>query len=514
MVNLMIGKLLNNRYRIEEKLGEGATATVYRARDMELDRNVAAKILLPHVHGTTRQRFKQEARSAAQLNHPNIMAIYDVGHDGSHEYLIVEYIEGRPLYSYIPATAEYTAEVGRQVADALNYAHKVGFIHRDIKPANIYITPDGVAKLMDFGLAIPHSEEFKRLTAAGTIIGTPAYLSPEQAQGMRLDPRTDIYSTGVVLYELVTGVLPFDADDIGSILLQQVKKPPTPPSKHVPDIPKALEDVILRSLEKKPSQRYDTAGEMAAELAAVLGKSTSTVLKSGPPPETLESEAQDEDENAIRILVADDHVLIRQSLSYYLDDLEGLSIVGQASDGQEAYQMIGQQNPDVLLLDLNMPGTSGLTILPRIRSQYPSIKVLVLTGREENAYIMEALRAGANGYVLKTSSEDELERAVREVMTGQMVLGRGVAEKLVQELTGSEKEELDAIEKDIITCVAAGEDNEQTAHRLGMDVEEVTQRMMAIVDKLGVTTATDAALMALRAGWIKLEDVHGFEDLL
>lgn len=514
----MIGRVLGERYQIEELLGEGATAIVYRAKDLRLQRTVAIKVLMPHVNETTRKRFEREALSAAQLNHPGIMGIYDVDKDREYHYLVVEYISGDPLHNLIPADPHLVAEIGRQICIALHYAHETGFIHRDIKPANIYITPTGQVKIMDFGLAIPSDAEFKRLTAAGTVIGTPAYLSPEQAQGHPLDRRTDLYSTGIVLYEMVTGMLPFDADDIGSILLQQVKKAATPPSQLMTGISVALENTILRALEKKPAARFLNAKEMADALAVAARE-----------PEVPKPAAHAHDPNqesppfrkptaplnkfnpTVRILLADDHNLTRQSLAYFLEDIPGFIVVGQAADGEEAFRLIGENKPDVILLDLNMPGTSGLAILPRIRQNYPEVKVLVLTGRDENTYIMQALRAGASGYVLKASSESQLEKSVHDVMLGHMVLGHGVAEKIVHDLLERAPQmPLDAIEKDVLRCVAAGYDNPEIAHQLGMPETEVARHLMAIIDRLGVKSKTDAALMALRAGWISLDELHKF----
>lgn len=515
----MIGRILGERYQIEELLGEGATAIVYRAKDLRLQRIVAIKVLMPHVNETTRKRFEREALSAAQLNHPGIMAIYDVDKDREYHYLVVEYINGQPLHNLIPADPRQVAEIGKQICLALDYAHNTGFIHRDIKPANIYILPNGQVKIMDFGLAIPSDGEFKRLTAAGTVIGTPAYLSPEQAQGHPLDRRTDLYSTGIVLYEMVTGILPFDADDIGSILLQQVKKAATPPSQIMPGIPVTLENAILRALEKKPAARFATAKEMADALEAVLKEeptpSTAKPAVAQPeeaPPYRKATTPLNKFDPTVRILLADDHNLTRQSLAYFLEDVPGFIVVGQAADGEEAFRLIGENKPDVILLDLNMPGTSGLAILPRIRQAYPDVKVLVLTGRDENTYIMQALRAGAHGYVLKASSEEQLEKSVHDVMLGHLVLGHGVAERLVQDLLerGPAQTPLDAIEKDILTCVAAGYDNPEVAHQLGMPENEVARYLMAIIDRLGVKSKTDAALMALRAGWISLEELHKF----
>ncbi len=511
----MIGQTLNDRYKIEDLIGEGATAIVYRATDLRLQRDVAVKVLLPHVNQTTRRRFEREAHAAARLNHPNIMAIYDIGQDKNYEYLVVELIHGRPLYQLIPADPYLVAEIGQQICVALDYAHQVGLIHRDIKPANIYLTAENQVKLMDFGLAIPKQGDLKRLTAEGTIIGTPAYLSPEQAQGLQLDPRTDIYSTGIVLYEMATGLLPFDADDIGTILLQQVRKDPVPPSQHNPNISKALEAVILQALQKKTSQRFQSAANMGQALHQVAAEQ-SGAAKALPTTRVrgeLAAEAPTPEDDNIRIVLADDHALTRQSLAYYLDELSGFSVMGQASNGDEAFELVGQLNPDVLLLDLNMPGTNGLVILPKIRQEYPDVKVLVLTGREEQSMIMQVLRAGAHGYVLKTGSEDELERAVREVSQGHLALGHGVAERLVTGLVGKvpdEDERLDATEKDILTLVAAGETDRDIAYQLGIPEEDMLGTLMQIIDRLGVSSRTDAALAALRAGWISLNDVHKF----
>ena len=203
----MIGRTLRNRYQITKLLGEGSTATVYIARDQRLGRDVALKVLLPHVKDTARKRFFQEATAVAQLNHPGIMAIYDIDEEDSVDFLVVEYVEGDTLDDFVPAPPEKVIDIGRQIAQALYYAHEREIIHRDIKPANIKVTADGQVKIMDLGLALPR--DAKRVTTAGMIIGTPAYLSPEQAQGAPLDFRTDIYSLGIVLYEMATGQLPF-----------------------------------------------------------------------------------------------------------------------------------------------------------------------------------------------------------------------------------------------------------------------------------------------------------------
>jgi serine/threonine protein kinase/DNA-binding CsgD family transcriptional regulator len=507
----MIGQKLNNRYELLELVGEGATASVYRAVDTRLERTVAVKVLLPYVDNTTRQRFQREALAAARLNHGNIMAIYDVGEENQQPYLVIEYVEGRPLFSFIPSPASVVIDFGRQICMALDYAHAQGLIHRDIKPANIQITPNGQVKIMDFGLAI--SGETKRLTATGRIIGTPAYLSPEQAQGMPLTFRTDIYSTGVVLYELITGVLPFDADDIGVLLLQQVKKNPKPPSEIVQDIPLNLERVILKSLAKQPEARFETAGAMAAALAGSITPTDQTISvakvedTAAPEVEAMPKSSQ------IRVVLADDHRILRASLAMYLDESEYIEVVGEADNGDQALKLLETQRPHVLLLDLNMPGTSGLDILPTVRSTWPDIKVLVLTGRDEDTYIMRALRSGAHGYILKTTSEEELIHAVRDVASGHLVLGHGVAERVVQGLMSKDTQtsnQLSDLDRTILTGVAAGLTNDQIAERMRLDPQIVTSQLMALMERLGASSRTEASLIALRQGMIMIEDLHGF----
>ncbi len=511
----MIGRKLGNRYEVIELIGEGATAAVYRGLDTRLERTVAIKVMFPYVDTTTRKRFQREALAAAKLNHGNIMGIYDVDEEDNQPYLIIEHIEGRPLFSFIPSPPEVVAEFGRQICLALDYAHNQGLIHRDIKPANIHITPDGQVKIMDFGLAITGSS--KRLTATGRIIGTPAYLSPEQAQGLTLTPRTDIYSTGVVLYELITGVLPFDADDIGVLLLQQVKKPPQPPSALVSNIPPELERVILKALAKQPEARFESAEAMAQALTHAVPSiapkgDTQSVQARIDQVELTEAQGAEAKRGVIRVALADDHKILRTSLAVFLDDNDGIDVVAQADDGEQALTMVREQQPDVLLLDLNMPGLGGLDVLPEIRSTLPDIKVLVLTGRDEDSYIMRALKAGAHGYVLKTTDENELVKAVLEVAEGHLVLGHGVAERVVHLMAQGDNEAtpLSDIERTILLGTAAGMTNDEIAERLRIDPQLVAAQLIQLMQHFDAQSRTEVALIALRRGVIDLDDLHNF----
>ncbi len=502
----MIGRRIRNRYEVIEHLGDGSTATVYKAIDTRLGRDVALKVLLPQVRDATRKRFFHEASAVAQLNHPNIMSIYDSDEDDDHYFLVVEYVAGKSLAAYIPSAPEQVVNLGNQIALALNYAHERGVIHRDIKPANIKVTLEGQVKIMDLGLAL--GRESKRMTAEGMIIGTPAYLSPEQAQGHTLDHRTDIYSLGIVLYEMLTGQLPFDADDIRALLIQQVRQPAPPPRLIVPEIPASLEQVILKALEKQPARRFQSCRIMAEALQDSLNALTPPDAPTLPrrPTEAVPHSGQ----RATRLLLADDHNVLRKALASSLEARAEFLVIGEANDGDSALQQTLTLMPDVLLLDLNMPGRGGLDVLPEIRSRAPGVKVLVLTGREEEGYIVRALRAGAHGYILKATDESELSDAISKVMDGQLVLGRGVAEKVVTGLLneGERDQKLTETERRLLLYVAAGYENTAISRQLNLAMPLVIETLAGAMNKLGAPDRNTAALEALRRGFISLEELH------
>lgn len=509
----MVGRTLRDRYQVLELLGEGSTAFVYKARDLRLNRVVALKILLPQVRDTVYRRFMQEAMVVAQLQHPNIMMIFDRDEVEGMSFLVVEYVEGDTLTNFIPATPETVARLGRQIAQALHYAHERDIIHRDIKPANIKVTPDGQVKIMDLGLALPR--EAKRVTAEGMIIGTPAYLSPEQAQAQPLDRRTDIYSLGIVLFEMATGVLPFQEDDIPSLLLQHVREAPPSLRQYNADIPPALENVIHKALEKQPSRRFQT-GELLAEAldaamitAEVPTAPTSDAASPEVPPvrATQPTTSTGSSRRPLRIALADDHSILRRTLASFLSEQAQFIIAGEAGDGQAAIDIVVEQKPDVLLLDLNMPRKSGLEALPEIRAQSPSTKVLVLTGRDEDFYIMTALKLGAQGYVLKSAGEEDLVDAIRKVADGQLVLGSGVAEKVVRGMIGGT---LNDDERRLMLCVAAGMDNDAIAERLNLPITEMFELLARTMNKLGAKDRYAAALQAIRSGYVLIDELQSF----
>jgi len=297
--------LLGGRYLVESELGRGGMATVFKGTDTVLGRPVAVKVLSPQYAGDANfvTRFRREAQSAARLNHPNLVSVYDTGTDDGIHFIVMEYVDAKTLADYLAGGGrimpERAIEIAEAVCDALSMAHAHGIIHRDIKPANIMITSKGDVKVTDFGIArVISGADTIAQTAA--VLGTASYLSPEQAQSLPVDQRSDIYSLGVVLYEMVTGRPPFSGDSPVMVASKHVLEQPTPPSKLNRDVAPALEAVIMKALSKNPDNRYHDADEMRADLErARLGQPvqatpllpetarTRVIAPSGPPTAVL-----------------------------------------------------------------------------------------------------------------------------------------------------------------------------------------------------------------------------------
>ena len=272
----IIGKMLNNRYEILEKIGNGGMATVYKAKCHVLNRYVAIKILKEEFTTDSEfiKKFKTEAQSAASLTHPNIVAIFDVCNEDNLNYIVMELIQGKTLKDIIIEDGilswKWSVNIATQIASALEAAHKHNIIHRDIKPHNIMITEDGIAKVADFGIAKAVSNS--TITAFGTTIGSVHYFSPEHARGGYTDAKSDIYSLGIVMYEMLTGKVPFDADTPVSVALKQVQEEPDDPMKYNKEIPVSVNRIILKAMQKDPNLRYQTATEMLTDLKMALKK--------------------------------------------------------------------------------------------------------------------------------------------------------------------------------------------------------------------------------------------------
>jgi serine/threonine-protein kinase len=311
------GRRLGERYELGEVIGRGGMAEVHEGQDLRLGRRVAVKILRPDLarDPSFQARFRREAQSAASLNHPNIVAVYDTGEDqlapGDGEagavvpYIVMEYVDGMTLRDLMSSGRRLLPERAMEITDgtlaALDYSHRHGIVHRDIKPGNVMLTRGGDVKVMDFGIARALADSGQTMTATSAVLGTAQYLSPEQARGEMVDSRSDIYSTGCLVYELLTGRPPFTGDSPVSVAYQHVSEAPVPPSQLDPSVPATIDAIVLKSLAKRPEDRYQSAADMRADveraiaglpvtaaIAAVPAESDATraMAPVGPAPET------------------------------------------------------------------------------------------------------------------------------------------------------------------------------------------------------------------------------------
>jgi serine/threonine-protein kinase len=282
------GDVLGGRYEIRALLGQGGMAEVYAADDRLLGRRVAVKVLRAGLDADRRAvaRFRREARAEAALSHPNIVAIHDVGLDGEQPFLVMELVPGETLSEMIwrdaPLPVERAAEIGVEVAEALAFAHDAGIVHRDVKPGNVMVTPNGRVKVVDFGIA--RAMAWTPLTGPGPVEGTAAYLSPEQVRGLPLDGRSDVYSLGIILYEMLAGVPPFRGDTPLAIAYRHVEEPPVPLESLRPSTPPGLAAIVMRCLSKDPATRYQSAARLASDLRAFRGSAPSPAAAAAIEP--------------------------------------------------------------------------------------------------------------------------------------------------------------------------------------------------------------------------------------
>jgi len=291
-VDSLQGRTLGGRYEIAELLGRGGTADTYRGLDKTLRRDVAVKVLIER-SDETNARLLMEARAMARLNHPRIVAVYDAGEDAGISYIVMELVRGKTLSALEGGELGYKQALGYiyEVLEALEYANSQGIIHRDIKPSNIMIVEDGKhTKLTDFGLA-RRASEVTQTTRTGQIVGTISYLAPERFLSKPADVRSDLYSVGIVMYEIFTGTLPFrnDRDDIVATMYSHVHDLPTPPREINRNIPEALEIVIMRAIEKDPGRRFQNASEFMADIQGLLGPATHTLAAAVPETKPLKT---------------------------------------------------------------------------------------------------------------------------------------------------------------------------------------------------------------------------------
>lgn len=297
-----VGKKLDGRYEIQELIGIGGMATVYKAHDIKNNRTVAIKILKDEFsrNGEFIRRFKNESKAIAVLSHPNIVKVYDVSFGDVMQYIVMEYIDGITLKEYLEQQKnkvdwKMAVYFTSQILKAMQHAHEKGIVHRDVKPQNMMLLQDGTIKVTDFGIARFSNTETRTMTDKA--IGSVHYIAPEQARGDRTDGKSDVYSIGVMLYEMLTGQLPFEAESAVSVAIMQLQSNPKPPREINPEIPMGLEEIILRAMRKEPSQRYKSAEEMLKDLQKVNKKSDTVFGYEYPADEEVPDIQENEDEN-------------------------------------------------------------------------------------------------------------------------------------------------------------------------------------------------------------------------
>src|SRR6478609_5847736 len=272
----MIGDVIAERYEVIGLVGTGGMSSVYKAHDQLLERNVALKVLHPHYGDDSEyvERFRREARAVAQLSHPNIVTVIDRGEADGHQFIVFELIDGENLKELVnrtgPLPVRRAVELALAVAEGLAFAHEHGLVHRDVKPQNVLLNGDGEAKVTDFGIARSLDVEHG-VTQTGTVLGTSNYIAPEQASGQQVDAQTDVYSLGVVLYELLAGEVPFPGENFVSVAMKHVNEPPPNILDVRGDVPLRVAAAIDRALEKDPAQRFPSMDAFSAELAGCLG---------------------------------------------------------------------------------------------------------------------------------------------------------------------------------------------------------------------------------------------------
>lgn len=444
------GKLLANRYEIIEKVGNGGMSTVYKAIDKVLKRNVAVKILRDEF--TTDEefikRFEVEAQSAARLTHSNIVSIFDVGVEGNLHYIVMELIQGKTLKEIIikergPLPWKWSVNVAIQIASALEAAHKNNIVHRDIKPHNIIITEDGVAKVTDFGIAKAVSNS--TITAFGTTLGSVHYFSPEHARGGFTDAKSDLYSLGVVMYEMVTGEVPFDADTPVSVALKHMQEEPEEPIEINPKVPEAVNKIILKAMQKDTTLRYQSATEMLKDLKQALKNPDGDFVEDYEYDKTARTqkidldeygEIQDKPSNRTKKGKKEGKFKTFIKNHKALSIVVGLILLFSLSLGG-TLAFLNVTNP----AEVEMPNVVGLS-KEEAEKEIKNAKLEFEVGKEEyDKEVPEGFIISQKADIEKDYTKSPINKKVKEGSTVSVVVSKGQEKTKVPNVKGKEKEE-------------------------------------------------------------------------
>ncbi len=391
-------------YRVVSRLGAGGMGAVYLADDTRLGRRVALKVLPTNVAADPERmhRFVQEAKLASALTHPNVAYIYEIGEDDGLRFLAMEYVEGEPLtvrMSRGPLGLSELLSVAMQVADALDDAHSKGIVHRDVKPSNLMLTPRGHVKVLDFGLAkieAPGStHETQVMTSLGVVMGTVAYMSPEQALGRDVDHRTDLFSLGVVIYEMTTARLPFPGATPSETMARILGAQPEAMARFNYEVPEGLDRVVRKCLEKDRERRYQSARELLVDLKNLERDSPGAVVAPAPARGKLTA------------VIVDDEELARALLREYIGSNPDIEILAECANGFEAVKAITEKKPDLVFLDVQMPKLDGFEVLELIGQE---VAVVFVTAYDQ--YAMRAFDEHAVDYLLKPFSLERFQKAL------------------------------------------------------------------------------------------------------
>ena len=381
--------LLDERYRIRRLLGSGGMADVYEAFDLELDETIAVKVVHPDIASRESMvsQFKKEIKLARKIVHPNVCRIYDFGSAGELIFVTMELVPGSTLDSLTKERSDLELdakiEMFREILSGLEAAHETGIIHRDLKPQNVMVTPEGRAVIMDFGIARELSTD-EISTTTSEVIGTPAYMAPERMLGNAVDQRADIYSLGVILFELATQRRPFSGMTVFDMAQNQLSVDPPSPSAINPELPAWLEPIILKMLAKRPVDRFQTVSQLMASL---------------PQSGRIKT-----------VLLVDDDTVMLNLVGIHLNQA-GISVV-TAKDGAEGVSMVLEKKPDLLCVDFTMPQMDGFQVADYLRRLGEKVPIFMLTGMQDPQYEKQAVRLGIEQFFTKPLDIEAFVQAV------------------------------------------------------------------------------------------------------